>query len=505
MTLETSINKFMDEYYGELPLYDIREPKVIHMTKLGTHHFSKHEIAVIDTPVVQRLKYISQLGPVYNVFPTARHSRFEHTLGVAISINKMWNSLTENVSLSFLPSSDRTKILSDLRMCAILHDIGHCPFSHVSETVLMDFPSIQSEKIRLGGKPHEILGHYIIKSDVFKSFFEDLSTEYKVELGLDKISNYLLGKVDDPSEEQYIADLINGQIDADKLDYIVRDSDFSGVELALGVDRLLLSLGIEKIQTSEGERRKLIMYEKGIMPLEQLILAKVMLYSAIYHHQKVRALDHMIISILRMLIDEKIEINGNIIESPVDLLKLDDFDLLKLSSGNSNVNDLCKRLKSRQTFKRCLVIASKTVKDESQNQLFDVLKYSEHPIEIRGLNKVLAERIGNDCTEYDVAIDLPMTPKLGETQQKIIKIGGEFKALKEIFPQKGWLESYMANKWKGHIFASDKYRDKACKEGKALFEEIFDIKFKETAETDAKILPLYKKQRTLQDYYTRPQ
>ncbi len=158
MSLETDINKFMNEYYKDLPLYNIREDKVIHMTNLGTHHFPRHEIAVIDTPIVQRLKYISQLGPVYNVFPTARHSRFEHTLGVVISITKMWNSLIENGSLSFLQPIENKNILSNLRMCAILHDIGHCPFSHVSETVLMDFPSIQTEKLKIGGKPHEILG-----------------------------------------------------------------------------------------------------------------------------------------------------------------------------------------------------------------------------------------------------------------------------------------------------------------------------------------------------------
>jgi HD superfamily phosphohydrolase len=390
--------------------------------------------------------------------------------------------------------------LSNLRMCAILHDIGHCPFSHVSETVLMDFPSIQSEKLKIGGKPHEILGHYILKSDVFKAFFEDLNKEYDANLDIDKTPDYLLGKVGNPGEDQYIADLINGQIDADKLDYIRRDSDFSGVQLALGIDRLLLSLGIEKIQTTEGRLKKLVMDEKGIMSLEQLILAKVMLYSAIYHHQKVRALDHMIISILRMLIDEEIEVNGTIIKEPIDLLKLDDFDLLKLSSGNTKLNDLCRRLKSRQTFKRCLVIASKTIKDDCLNQFYDILEYSEHPGEIRELNKVLAERIGNGCTEFDVAIDLPTTPKLGETQQKIIKIGGEFKALKEIFPQKGWLDAYVANKWKGHIFASDEFREKASKEGINLLEEKFGIKFKDNAIDEAKILPLYKKQKTLQDF-----
>ncbi len=120
----------MEECYGELPLYDIRENKVVHMANLGTHHFFNHEIAIIDTPIVQRLKYITQLGQVYNIFPTARHTRFEHTLGVVISLNKMWNSLSENGSLKFLKTDfQRAKTLSDLRICAILHDIGHCPFS----------------------------------------------------------------------------------------------------------------------------------------------------------------------------------------------------------------------------------------------------------------------------------------------------------------------------------------------------------------------------------------
>ncbi|CAD7775414.1 hypothetical protein FHEFKHOI_01769 [Candidatus Methanoperedenaceae archaeon GB50] len=282
-------------------------------------------MAVIDTHVVQRLKYISQLGPVYNVFPTARHTRFEHTLGVTITLNKMWNSLSENGSLSFLGTGSKPrKILSDLRMSAILHDIGHCPFSHVSEVVLMDFPQIESEIIKLGAKPHEIFGHYMLKSGIFRDFFDDLNKEYDVQIDIGKISGYILGVVENPTDEQFIADLINGQYDADKLDYITRDSDFSGVPLALGIDRLLLSLGIEDIETYEGKHKKLIIYEKGIMSLEQLLLAKIMLYSSIYHHQKVRALDHMIVSILRMIIDQEIEINGYEINSPIDLLKLDE-------------------------------------------------------------------------------------------------------------------------------------------------------------------------------------
>ena len=501
MSLESKINHFMEETYGSLLLSNIREPKVIHMANLGTHQFFEHEMAIIDTPIVQRLKCISQLGPVYNIFPTARHTRFEHTLGVTISVDKMWKSISEKGGLSFLRDSEKKKIRSDLRISAILHDIGHCPFSHVSEVVLNDSPLIRTECDKLNSNPHEVLGYYMLKSNVFKTFIEELTSEYDVIIDLDKISNYIIGKVDNPNEEQYIADFINGPFDADKLDYIIRDSEFSGVPLALGIDRLLLALDVDKTKTTTGEeRKKLIVKEKGIMSIEQLLLAKVMLYSSIYHHQKVRAIDNMIISILRMVIDEKIEINGDIINSYVDLLKLDDYDLLKLSTDNQKINELCIQLKTRQTFKRCFVISPRTKEKGYENQFNNIISRSEYPSEIRLMNKELAERIGDGCTEFDVAFDLPKTPKLGETSQEIIKIGNEFIALKKVFPEKDWLESYMANKWKGHIFANDKYRERACEEGKALLEDKFKIKFNEIAINEAKIFPTYKPQKSITDY-----
>ena len=208
----------------------------------------------------------------------------------------------------------------------------------------------------------------------------------------------------------------------------------------------------------------------------------------------------MIISILRLVIDEKIEINGDIINSYVDLLRLDDYDLLKLSTDNPKINELCSQLKTRQTFKRCFVISPRPKEKGYENQFNDIILRSEFPSEIRLMNNELAERIGDGCTEFDVAFDLPKTPKLGETSQEIIKIGNEFIALKKVFPEKDWLESYMANKWKGHIFAIDKYRERACEEGKALLEDKFKIKFNESAINEAKIFPTYKPQKSITDY-----
>jgi HD superfamily phosphohydrolase len=101
----------------------------------------KYEIAIIDTPIIQRLRYISQLGPSHYVFPTARHSRFEHTLGVMIRINQMFNAISENQKIKL-----SRNILNELRLAALLHDVGHGPFSHVCETVMLESRDIFNEK-----------------------------------------------------------------------------------------------------------------------------------------------------------------------------------------------------------------------------------------------------------------------------------------------------------------------------------------------------------------------
>lgn len=502
MSLQLDVNEFMEEYYNDLEVASVSAPKIIHMARLGTNQFARHEIATIDLPIVQRLKYISQLGAVYNVFPTARHTRFEHSLGVAIIVKKMWNSLLENNSLEKTDYENQIN-LNNLRLAAILHDIGHGPFSHSSELALKNYESIKEETLKLDdAKPHEVLGYYMVKSDVFKTFLDQLSQKYNVEgLDADVIASYIIGTAQDPKKDQYLADLINGPIDADKLDYIIRDSDFSGVPLAVGIDRLLLSLGVEEIQTVRGKCKKIILDEKGITPFEQLLYSKIMLYSCIYYHQKVRALDSMIDAILRMAIESKETVGDSQIESPCDFLKLDDSDLLKLPTSNPKIKELCTQLAKRNTFKRSLVLSSKTIGKDSMgesgskledvnygNQFATLLGLGEDRDKLWKLNKILAYKIGNGCTEFDVAVDIPLTPSLGATSERILKMGDEFRELKEIFPEKGWLDSYMANKWTGHIFASPRYREKAQQEGRELLKSLYGIELNKYADLRSKIL-----------------
>jgi HD superfamily phosphohydrolase len=504
MKIPDQINDILHDSYGELPIYNVSSPKFIHLTHIGTHNFKPHEIAIIDTPIIQRLRFISQLGPSHYVFPTARHSRFEHTLGVMIRVNQMYSTLLENQKLKKISNTTKEKVLNELRLAGLLHDIGHGPFSHVCETVMLESKSLDNEKEKLHCKCHEALGYHIIRSDFMEPFFDKIRDSYHISIDSDEISKMIIGQVKNPKEDQYKADLINGEFDADKLDYIIRDSYFSGVQLALGTDRFLLALGVDTIDCYDGKKKKLILSEKGIMPMEQIIIAKIMLTGAIYHHQKVRAIDSMIIALLRKVLERKPTINGHKIKNALDFLRLDDNDLFRLKSNDKKITELCKALKNRETYKRALVISPKTVRlnedgTDSAN-FWDMLEYAENPKELRKLSIELAERIGNGCTEYDVAIDIPKPPEIKETLQKVIKIYDHFVTIKDIFPQKGWIDAYIANKWMGYIFSNVKYRAEAFSEGKKFLEEKFEIKFNDNAEKFAKMEPLYKIQRESSDF-----
>jgi HD superfamily phosphohydrolase len=504
MGLFQDVSKLVTETYDDpIQIPNMSRPKVIHFAKTGTNQFDSHEMAIIDTPFVQRLRYISQLGLAYSVFPTARHTRFEHSLGVTIMVDKMFKALENNGYLKFLTEPQKRKCYTELRIAALLHDIGHGPFSHVSEIIMNEYEPIRDEADKKGCKPHELLAYEILQTNQFREFFHQIGRTYHVEISPENIANYIIGTVSCPEEDQYLADIINGQCDADKLDYIARDSNFSGVKLALGIDRLLLSLGIEKIPCyPEKRNRKLMVSDKGMMPLEQILIAKIMLNFSIYFHQKVRAIDHMIIPLLRKIVRERKEIAGHTINSPLDFLKIDDYDILNYSTGDERTKDICRSIKMRKIFKRSLVISAKTVEknDTFSDSFNELLKYSENPQDMLNLNRAFIETIGQDCTEFDVAIDLPKTPKLGEMTQKIIKVHDDFIPLSEDI-KNGWLESYFANKWRGHIFSNDKYRIRAQEKGIEFFEDQFNLKFNEFAIKEAKVSFGYRKdQRDLEDF-----
>ncbi|HEX6644456.1 MAG TPA: HD domain-containing protein, partial [Gemmatimonadales bacterium] len=213
----------------------------------------------LDTPTMQRLRYIRQLGHAFLVYPGATHTRFEHALGAYHLTRRALAALQERGELHGTGERDCLAI----RFAALLHDIGHYPFSHALEEA--GFPLHEAQGVaRLGrGELGEIL-----ESEGGPGFAE--------EVGL-----LIRGRSRSP-----LQGLISGSLDLDKIDYLSRDAHMCGVPYGMvDVDRLLASLVI----LESGGRREVGVHEKGVSALESLLFAKYQMYRNVYWHHAVRS------------------------------------------------------------------------------------------------------------------------------------------------------------------------------------------------------------------------
>ncbi|MDZ4674680.1 MAG: HD domain-containing protein [Gemmatimonadota bacterium] len=239
---------------------DRREFEVIRDPLWDNIRLDSAAIAVLDTPAVQRLRYVRQLGHAFLVYPGATHSRFEHALGAYHLTRLALASLGERGELAVVPEEDRVAV----RLAALLHDIGHYPFSHGLEEA--GFPS------------HEALG-------VAKLSRGELGAVL-AGVGIDdlpaKIGALIQGRSTSP-----LQGLISGSLDLDKIDYLSRDARMCGVPYgAVDVDRLLSALTL--VQTEPGTWEVGVL-EKGISALESLLFAKYQMYRNVYWHHAVRS------------------------------------------------------------------------------------------------------------------------------------------------------------------------------------------------------------------------
>ena len=217
-------------------------------------------VAVLDTAAVQRLRYVRQLGHAFLVYPGATHSRFEHALGAYHLTRLALTSLEERGELAVVRDEDRLAV----RLAALLHDIGHYPFSHGLEEA--GFPH------------HEALGVAKLTRGDLGSVLAGLG----VPALPDRIGALIEGRSTSP-----VQGLISGSLDLDKIDYLSRDARMCGVPYgAVDVDRLLAALTL--VETAPG-RFEVGVLEKGISALESLLFAKYQMYRNVYWHHAVRS------------------------------------------------------------------------------------------------------------------------------------------------------------------------------------------------------------------------
>ena len=278
--------------------------KFIRDSVYGDISLSKFETQVMDMPQFQRIRRIKQLGLISLIYPGANHTRFEHCIGTMNLASKLGNELEL--------SEDEIELL---RISGLLHDIGHGPFSHVSEGVL--------------SFPHEDLTEYVIE----KTSMHDLLTE---RFNTKEIIEIIHG-------EGYLGPIISGELDVDRMDYLLRDSHNTGV--AYGV------IDYERIISNLKLNDGLVLDIKGVQAAEGALVSRYFMYPSVYQHHTTRIVNSMFRRALKREID-----SGKINEK--DMYKYDDSDIISLfrQSDDEIVRDLINRLDNRIIPKRVKTI-----------------------------------------------------------------------------------------------------------------------------------------------------
>jgi uncharacterized protein len=357
-------------------------------------------VGVVDSEDYQRLRDISQLGHVLLVYPGARHSRFEHSLGVFHLACQFVRQLLESE-----PSPDFT--LDDVRVllaASLLHDIGHYPFSHLLEEMQAFFVD------------HEERGRQII---------QDPNTEVHQALAAagidpDRVANvidYHNERVDIPREDLRLAHILSGTLDPDKVDYLLRDARYCGVPFGESVNRDRL---IGSITYDPESERPAITY-KGVSAVEALIFTSYLMYRNVYWHHAVRAANAMFKRGIQDLFthpDCELEESDFLRSTEADLVhRLEqEMDRREVSRRNSMVG----RLKRRKLHKVARIFLPYG-EQEALFTLFAALYYS--PSERRDLEIKLcqeyAEKTGLDLQGDEILIDIPRFTKSPEVDLKV--------------------------------------------------------------------------------------
>ncbi|MGD9524707.1 MAG: HD domain-containing protein [Gemmatimonadales bacterium] len=283
-------------------------------------------LACLDTEAVQRLRYVRQLGHAFLVYPGATHSRFEHALGAYHLARRALTTLGERGDLDDIDPEEQLAV----RLAALLHDIGHYPFSHALEEA--GFPH------------HEGLGAARLRTGGLGQALRAIGGEPFIE----RVAALIEGRSASP-----LAGLVSGSLDLDKIDYLSRDARNCGVPYGtLDTDRLLASLCL--VATPDGGR-EVGVHEKGISALESLLFAKYQMYRNVYWHHAVRSATCMFKRAVRATVRTG--------AADADTLAAATDDSLSTLLAEHDPTGLARALRQRALFKRTVDLPASEVPD----------------------------------------------------------------------------------------------------------------------------------------------
>jgi HD superfamily phosphohydrolase len=321
--VNTFSNEILKPYNDQIESGDfIPDAKDIFDFVWGTVELSAVEICLIDSPIIQRLRNIQQLGFASYVYCNADYNRFAHTIGVVEAAGRIAKVVTNELKKkSYILANKNLDMEEVVRLGAIFHDTGHMFFSHVSENFFTNNENFYernkiitaltffNEHISVRASLHEMLSVMIVNSDEVKRFFvltfkyaekSKLTCDEHYNTLIDYISGLIVGTAIDKKILPY-SKIIKGSIDADRLDYLSRDSATTKVPLAVDIARLIKKITVvvlKKYQPSRLWRDHTLDTQNISIAIQysaqrliwQLSMARSILYQSIYfHHKKLTA------------------------------------------------------------------------------------------------------------------------------------------------------------------------------------------------------------------------
>lgn len=359
-------------------------------------------LRLLDSEVIQRLRHITQLGFANLVYPGANHTRFEHSLGTMHLAGLMCRELGLR--------DDETKLVTT---AALLHDIGHGPFSHVTEPVMEEFT----------GRSHHQIDH-LIEEGAIAGILEGA--------GLDpaEICAVVAGR-------HRLASIIHGSLDVDRMDYLMRDAHYTGVPYGtVDAHRLIRST----IFTGSG----IALSEGGINAAESLLIARTLMRPAVYFHHVSRIATSMFVHALRE------ELRNTPGTDARELMRMDDaacMERLK-HSPTPIVRDLARRAYTRDLYKRALYIGEDRVNAAA-------LRQEPGPARERRIAREIAETAG--VTENSVLVDIPPLPRALSMEVRV-RNSHAMVDIEEISPLISTLNDTRRQQWRLGIYTMREQR-----------------------------------------------
>ena len=350
--------------------------------------------ALLDTPVVQRLRHIRQLGTVHLVYPSANHTRFEHSLGVYHLAGE---------ALSHLGVSGESA--AHIKAAAILHDVGHGPFSHNLEPIMA----------RRTGRYHDEVDDLLEAGPV-----ADVLREYGLEPA--RVSRLIAG------EGQY-GQLISGELDVDRMDYLVRDAHHTGVPYGT-IDHARL---VRELRFVDGE---LVLAPGNVESAESLLVARALMNPTVYNHHVARISKTM----LRRATERLIESGAVTAET---VARMDDHDLIVALRDTPVSAELGRRVMERRLYKRAIWAEYEDVPD---------WLHGASEAELRAAEADIARDAGIDRSR--VLLDRPPEPSMRESTSRVM-IGGSIERLGERSPLVRALRTIQREQWRFGVYAPE--------------------------------------------------